>query len=169
MASHILNGRISAEILKGLPKQQCQQRQLIREVKQVTERLTVQAPSGLIHLVDDSESGVNQAIKKLYEYETAEEEGRLVVLPCKVGSVAYSICHRYTKCSKYGESFEEYSCSGCEELNCDSHKEYYIHVNQSVSLEWIIRNMQLGNFEKTVFLTRGEAEKALKDKMDFHI
>ena len=101
--------------------------------------------------------------------KTAEEEGRLVVLPCKVGSVAYSICHRYTKCSKYGESFEEYSCSGCEELNCDSHKEYYIHVNQSVSLEWIIRNMQLGNFEKTVFLTRGEAEKALKDKMDFHI
>ena len=54
----------------------------------MTERLTVQAPSGLIHLVDDSESGVNQAIKKLYEYETAEEEGRLVVLPCKVGSVA---------------------------------------------------------------------------------
>ena len=112
---------------------------------------------------------VGEAIDKLTEYETAEEEGRLVVLPCKVGSVAYSICHRYTKCSKYGESFEEYSCSGCEELNCDSHKEYYIHVNQSVSLEWIIRNMQLGNFEKTVFLTRGEAEKALKDKMDFHI
>ena len=112
---------------------------------------------------------VGEAIDKLAEYETAEEEGRLVVLPCKVGSVAYSICHRYTKCSKYGESFEEYSCSGCEELNCDSHKEYYIHVNQSVSLEWIIRNMQLGNFEKTVFLTRGEAEKALKDKMDFHI
>ena len=48
----------------------------------MTERLTVQAPSGLIHLVDDSESDVNQAIKKLYEYETAEEEGRLVVLPC---------------------------------------------------------------------------------------
>ena len=49
----------------------------------MTERLTVQAPSGLIHLVDDSESGVNQAIKKLYEYEAAEEEGRLAVLPCR--------------------------------------------------------------------------------------
>ena len=129
----------------------------------MTKRLTVEAPSGLIHLIDDSENGLNQALKKLSEYETAEEDGRLVVLPCKVGSVAYSICHRYTKCSKYGESFEEYSCSGCEELNCDSHKEYYIHVNQSVSLEWIIRNMQLGNFEKTVFLTRGEVEKALKE------
>ena len=104
-----------------------------------------------------------RATKKLGELEDAEEDGRLVVLPCKVGSVAYSICHRYTKCSKYGESFEEYSCSGCEELNCDSHKEYYIHVNQSVSLEWIIRNMQLGNFGKTVFPTREETEKALKE------
>ena len=142
----------------------------------MTERLTEKSENGF-YIVDKHKASIfmynkyfaGQAINKLAEYETAEEEGRLVVLPCKVGSVAYSICHRYTKCSKYGESFEEYSCSGCEELNCDSHKEYYIHVNQSVSLEWIIRNMQLGNFEKTVFLTRGEAEKALKDKMDFHI
>ena len=57
----------------------------------MAERLTVQASSGLIHLVDDSESGVNQAIKNLYEYETAEEEGRLVVLPCKIGTRVYEI------------------------------------------------------------------------------
>ena len=48
----------------------------------MAERLTVEAPSGLIHLIDESESGMNHAIKKLSEYETAEEEGRLVVLPC---------------------------------------------------------------------------------------
>lgn len=102
-------------------------------------------------------------MKKLAEYETAEEDGRMVVLPCKVGSTVYLICHRYTKCSKYGESFEEYSCSGCEEWECDSHKEYYIHVNQSVSLEWIVRNMRLENFGKTVFISRQEAEKALKE------
>ena len=40
-------------------------------------------------------SGVNQAIKKLYEYETAEEEGRLVVLPCKVGTRVYEIYQFY--------------------------------------------------------------------------
>ena len=105
--------------------------------------------------------------KERIDYEkylkTAEEEGRLVVLPCKVGDTVYVICHRYTKCSKHGETFEEYSCCGCEELNCDSHKEHYIHVNQSVLLEWIIRNMELGNFGKTVFLTREEAEKALRE------
>ena len=104
-----------------------------------------------------------QATQKLAEYETAEEEGRLIMLPCKIGSAVYLICHRYTECSKYGESFEEYSCSGCEEWDCDSRKEYYIHINQSVSLEWIVRNMRMENFGKTVFLTMEEAEKALKE------
>ena len=31
----------------------------------------------------------NECIKKLAEYETAEKEGRLVVLPCKVGDTVY--------------------------------------------------------------------------------
>lgn len=50
-------------------------------MKRVEERLTVKAPSGLIHLVDDSENGLNQALKKLAEYAAAVEDGRLVVLP----------------------------------------------------------------------------------------
>ena len=29
--------------------------------------------------------------KKLTEYETAEEEGRLVILPCKIGTIVYVI------------------------------------------------------------------------------
>ena len=57
----------------------------------MTERLTIKAQSGLIHLVDDSESGVNQAIKNLYEYETVEEEGRLVALPCKPCDKVYQL------------------------------------------------------------------------------
>ena len=105
-------------------------------------------------------------LSKLAAYETAEEEGRVIMLPCKIGSAVYLICHRYTECSKYGECFEEYSCSGCEEWDCDSRKEYYIHINQSVSLEWIVRNMRMENFGKTVFLTMEEAEKALKAKRE---
>lgn len=34
---------------------------------------------------------VGEAIDKLAEYETAEEEGRLVVLPCKIGQTVYKI------------------------------------------------------------------------------
>ena len=33
----------------------------------------------------------NDCVKKLEEYETAEDEGRLVVLPCKVGTRVYEI------------------------------------------------------------------------------
>ena len=158
-------------------------KQLIREVEQVTERLTQKTDEGILVKESHGENVIKTlyqcygaeplpdysncdegylAMEKLLEYESAEEDGRLVVLPCKVGSTVYLICHRYTKCSKYGESFEEYSCSGCEEWECDSHKEYYIHVNQSVSLEWIVRNMRLDTFGKTVFISREEAEKALR-------
>lgn len=57
----------------------------------MTERLTVNASSGLIHLIDNSENGMNHAIQKLSEYETAEEDGRLVVLPCKIGTIVFVI------------------------------------------------------------------------------
>lgn len=86
---------------------------ILQEVKQVAERLTVKAPSGLIHLVNNSESGMNQAIKKLAEYETAEEEGRLVVLPCKVGTRVYEI---YQFCGYGAWEIEEHKIK-LEDLN----------------------------------------------------
>ena len=33
----------------------------------------------------------NDCVKKLAEYETAEDEGRLVILPCKIGTIVYAI------------------------------------------------------------------------------
>ena len=60
----------------------------------MTERLTIKSPSELIHFIDNSENGVNQAIKKLAEYEDAEEQGRLIILPCKIGSPVYKIMYQ---------------------------------------------------------------------------
>lgn len=154
-------------------------RQLIQEVEQVAERLTVQAPSGLIHLVDDSESGVNQAIKKLYEYETAEEEGRLVVLPCKVGDMVYVIapnhrlCEAKHDCDEY--DYENYLSSWCEKYCPYGYKG--IGVIKDIVSDIEIRNNGICYcttncgylYDDKVFLTRKEAEKALRDKMDFHI
>ena len=77
-------------------------------------------------------------VEKLAEYETAEEDGRLVVLPCKVGTRVYEI----------------YQFCGCGAWEIEEHK---------IKLE------DLDKIGKTVFLTREEAEKALRDKMDFHI
>lgn len=99
--------------------------------------------------------------EKLKEYEDFEEQGLLLRLPCKVGGTVYLINSRYTKCTKEDQEFNEYSCQGCEWLDCDSHKEYYIHTNKSVSLEWIVRYSR--DFGKTVFLTKSEAEAKLKE------
>lgn len=102
----------------------------------------------------------NDCVKKLAEYETAEEEGRLVVLPCKVGDTLYAILHRRTLCTVQGREFEEYSCSGCEEEKCDSYLECFVWENKFATLEWIVGNLR--KFGKTVFLTREEAEEELK-------
>lgn len=117
----------------------------------MTERLTVQAPSGLIHLVDDSESGVNQAIKKLYEYEAAEEEGRLVVLPCNVGDTVYLI-------DDIDCVFERESIVTEIEIDKDG---VTIMIQDEIPI--CSSGYNLSDFGEIVFLTREEAEKALKE------
>ena len=102
-----------------------------------------------------------QAYFKLKDYEDLEEQGLLLKLPCKVGDTVYCIYERYTKCSENEQEFDEYSCQGCECLECDSHKEFYISQQKAYSLDWIVTN--LNNFGKIVFLTQAEAEQKLKE------
>ena len=78
-----------------------------------------------------------KALNKIKEYETAEEEGRLVVLPCKVGTRVYEI----------------YQFCGCGAWKIEEHK---------IKLE------DLDKIGKTVFPTREEAEKALKEMEGKH-
>lgn len=101
-------------------------------------------------------------VEKLAEYETAEEEGRLVVLPCKVGDTVYEIRSDYTKCSVCGDKFNEYECQGCEH-ECDSRKIYTIYEYTMYILEDIVQHIRCNNWGKTIFTTREEAEKALKE------
>ena len=99
-------------------------------------------------------------VEKLAEYEDLEEQGLLLRLPCKSGSTVYLIRSRYTECSKYKETWND--CYGCEDKDkCDSHEEYYIHINHSVSDKWIV--IYMNDFGKTVFLTKEEAEQKLKE------
>ena len=99
--------------------------------------------------------------EKLGDYEDLEEQDRLVKLPCKVGDMVYCIYERYTKCSENEQEFDEYSCQGCECLECDSHKELYVQSQKAYSLDWIVSNLK--RFGKTVFLTQEEAEQKLKE------
>lgn len=102
-----------------------------------------------------------EKLKKCKEYENLEEQGLLLRLPCKVGGTVYCIYERYTKCSENEQEFDEYSCQGCECLECDSHKEFYVQSQKAYSLDWIVSNLK--RFGKTVFLTQEEAEQKLKE------
>ena len=99
---------------------------------------------------------------KLRYYEDLEEQGRLIELPCAVGDTVYLISSQYSECSKYQERFNDYNCQGCEN-ECDSHKEYFIYVNENMSAEWIVRAMRFNRFGEDVFLTKEEAEAKLKE------
>lgn len=105
---------------------------------------------------------LEEMLEKLAHYEDLEEQGRLIELPCAVGDTVYLISSQYSECSKHQERFNDYNCQGCED-ECDSHKEYFIYVNESISAEWIVRAMGLNRFGKTVFTTREEAEAKLKE------
>lgn len=106
---------------------------------------------------------IGKAIDKLAEYENAEEEGRLIILPCKPGITLYVLRKKYTKCSRYNEEFDEYSCCGCED-ECDSHLFYYIAPCPDVTAEQILEFERRGVLNKIVFFGKEKAEKALKEK-----
>lgn len=133
----------------------------IKEVEQVTERLTEKTDEGIwvkeshgdnvmktLYQCHGAEPLPNYSncdegycgMEKLVEYETAEEEGRLVVLPCKVGNTVY--------CVLYTLAFGE--------IGDKAEKHYFI---RKTSFEYGM----IDDLNETVFLTREEAEKALEE------
>ena len=106
---------------------------------------------------------LHSALMELKKYQEADKDGRLVVLPCKVGDMVYKIFKERTKCSAYGEFFDESSCCGCE-CECDSTIQYVIRPIQPTTLSSLA--LYIEDIGKTVFLTREEAEKALEAMKD---
>ena len=100
-------------------------------------------------------------LNEVIELIKAKREGRIIVPPCKVGDTVYYISERYTECTAYREQYNEYSCSGCD-VYCDSIKERYIVKVEINNIHWIFNMWE--EFGKTVFLTKEEAEKALKER-----
>lgn len=80
------------------------------------------------------------AAQRLAHYEDLEEQGRLVELPCKIGTTVYRICKKKYDVDGYGMQW-------CEGWGIVTHGFSMGNMNE------------LG---KTVFLTREEAAKALK-------
>ena len=128
------------------------------------ERNTIVIPNRWISDAQCAEEHEQLAewLEELKRYKDLEEQGRLIELPCGVGDTVYLISSQYSECSKYQERFDDYNCQGCEN-ECDSHKEYFIHVNENMSAEWIVRAMRLNRFGEDVFLTKEEAEAKLAE------
>lgn len=108
---------------------------------------------------------ISRIKKKLAEYENAEEEGRLVVLPCRPGITLWVLREKYTKCSRHNEEFDESSCCGCED-ECDSHLFYYILPCPDATAEQILEYERCGALNKTIFFSEKDAEKALEEIRD---
>ena len=91
-------------------------------------------------------------VEKLKEYEDLEEQGKLLKLPCALGSTVY----RIRKC-------EAPSCERCRGYtwvgNCYTDYKGRIFVERFVY-------RHIDSYGKTVFLTRKEAEEALKRMKD---
>ena len=143
------------------------------------ERLTKRRENGNAYVTDDycfdtwANSFEGQAIDRLAYYEDLEEQGRLVVLPCKVGDTVYKLCPVSTFLNKgdmWSGRIIESDCDMCSWGCCDCHD---IGPQYDDSHKNIVHEMTLGLLSAIVriipywgkfyFLTREQEEQALKE------
>ena len=105
----------------------------------------------------------NDCVKKLAEYETAEDEGRLVVLPCKPWDKVYAlfIIDVIDKKPIY-KIFQ----TKVTKITIDRFRVLFSFETLDQNKYNSERTMEA--FGETVFLTREEAEKALKEMEEKH-
>ena len=125
------------------------------------DRLTNDETSSILKThIEETPSWVdimNQAEKRyiaLAEYEQAEENGLLVRLPCKVGDMLYMPTRDFVS--------EFVVCS----LKISMHNNIFLHTE---IIKGIIIRGEVFNVDeigKTIFLTREEAERALKEAQE---
>ena len=97
-----------------------------------------------------------QLIDKLARYEDLEEQGRLIELPCKIGDTVYYI-NTHNRLSLFKNTVYEAKVAR------------FVTTRYGTSIVIQIRNeygctelYSEDNYNKTVFLTKEEAEAALK-------
>lgn len=102
---------------------------------------------------------VPKLYKHLAEYEDLEEQGLLLKLPCKVGTIVYVIDTIYECDNDYMDCIMEFPDRyQCERgFKCEYEHEKIVVRPESFDFK------MLDNFNKTVFLTKEEAEEKLKE------
>ena len=165
MGKHLLFILAFADIQKIHAESGTTTKQLLREVERVTERFTEKVNGR--NMVRNGIYGtigthgryfVGEAIDKLAEYETAEEEERLVVLPCKPWDKVYQLFVTDLIDKKLIYKIFQAKVT---KITIDRFRTIF-------SFETLDENkyksdLTMESFGETVFLTREEAEKALKE------
>lgn len=94
---------------------------------------------------------VREWLKELKKYKDAEEQGLLLRLPCKIGSTLYQ---------PISNRINEYKVIGlCFDI---TRNEWMYEVAYQIGLEWHKTTCDFDCINKKVFLTKKEAEQALK-------
>lgn len=88
-----------------------------------------------------------QALEKLKEYQQLEEQGRLIKLPCKIGTKVYNT-------TLWDDVQEKVVVEG---------KTYYRTIHEHKVSKSTFGYLDIPEFGKTVFLTRKEAEAKLEE------
>lgn len=86
-------------------------------------------------------------LEQLKEYQQLEEQGRLIKLPCKIGTKVYTT-------TWWDDVQEKVVVEG---------KTYYRTVRKHKVTKSTFSYFDIGEFGKTVFLTQAEAEAKLKE------
>lgn len=103
---------------------------------------------------------IQQAFKKLADYEDLKDQGLLVRLPCKVGDMVWDNDFGYP---------ESYEIKAFSYGYCDSYVEPGIGIEDEIIFYYesytrsIAGAFPMSEIGKTVFLTREEAEKKLEE------
>lgn len=129
------------------------------------ERLTIRSKNSDMVWFKDAENGNahlepcemtahynRMALDKLATYEDLEEQGRLIKLPCKVGDTVYAIGFNNNKPIIYESVVLSILITEKE-----------IAFNVKVDEFEINSQLKQSMFDKTVFLTKSEAEAKLKE------
>ena len=101
---------------------------------------------------NSSVADIGYILEKLAEYEDLDEQGLLLRLPCKIGSTLYQ---------PISNRINEYKAIGlCFDI---TRNEFMYEVAYQIGLEWYKTTCNFDCINKTVFLTKEEAEKKLKE------
>ena len=125
---------------------------MIREVKNVAEKHKNDRKFTGQTVITDMCNDIIPKLEKLSEYETAEAEGRLVVLPCKVEDTVYVIENKYIEVFEVNEIEFKHKVFG--------DVAYYLEKPSRRGCLYKYYDSELGD---KWFITEEEAEKALKE------